>query len=247
MRYGIPCLIACRATSSTAKIARIVRARRPDRFRPSRGGSRRRGARGRLRRGLRRRQARTCRSGRHSRARRQGGSIDAVSFTSRCRLGRAATSISQRSRRVPAAASHRDATPRESPGASRRGGRDDRLPPDRRRMQMPAHLEEAEDAELERAFASTGCERSTAFDEPELKVEVMELDESGFPQSTGRFEATQSGHGHPRPRGAGERHRVSPVAAGCRGRTRRRREGLTHVRDRLPRRASSPVATWCRA
>ena len=54
----------------------------------------------------------------------------------------------------------------------------------RTREQMPAHLEEAEDAEKE-GVRINWLRTITAFDGPELQVEVMELDESGYPQPTG--------------------------------------------------------------
>ena len=57
----------------------------------------------------------------------------------------------------------------------------------RTREQMPAHEEEAEDAEQE-GVRINWLRTITAFDGPELKVELMELDESGYPQPTGRFE-----------------------------------------------------------
>jgi NADPH-dependent glutamate synthase beta subunit-like oxidoreductase len=57
----------------------------------------------------------------------------------------------------------------------------------RTREQMPAHLEEAEDAEQE-GVRINWLRTITAFDGPELQVELMELDESGYPQPTGRFE-----------------------------------------------------------
>jgi NADPH-dependent glutamate synthase beta subunit-like oxidoreductase len=57
----------------------------------------------------------------------------------------------------------------------------------RTREQMPAHLEEAEDAERE-GVRVNWLRTITAFDGPELQVELMELDDSGFPQPTGRFE-----------------------------------------------------------
>ena len=57
----------------------------------------------------------------------------------------------------------------------------------RTRAQMPAHAEEAEDAEHE-GIRINWLRTITAFDGPELQVEVMELDDSGFPQPTGRFE-----------------------------------------------------------
>jgi NADPH-dependent glutamate synthase beta subunit-like oxidoreductase len=58
----------------------------------------------------------------------------------------------------------------------------------RTRAQMPAHEEEAEDAERE-GVRINWLRTITAFDGPELQVEVMELDESGYPQPTGRFES----------------------------------------------------------
>ncbi len=57
----------------------------------------------------------------------------------------------------------------------------------RTREQMPAHLEEAEDAERE-GVRINWLRTITAFDGPELQVELMELDDSGYPQPTGRFE-----------------------------------------------------------
>ncbi len=57
----------------------------------------------------------------------------------------------------------------------------------RTRAQMPAHEEEAEDAESE-GVRINWLRTITAVEGPELQVEVMELDDSGFPQGTGRFE-----------------------------------------------------------
>ena len=57
----------------------------------------------------------------------------------------------------------------------------------RTREQMPAHDEEAEDAERE-GVRINWLRTVTAFDGPELQVEVMELDDSGYPRPTGRFE-----------------------------------------------------------
>ena len=57
----------------------------------------------------------------------------------------------------------------------------------RTREQMPAHEEEAEEAERE-GVRINWLRTITAFDGPELQVEVMELDESGYPRATGRFE-----------------------------------------------------------
>jgi NADPH-dependent glutamate synthase beta subunit-like oxidoreductase len=57
----------------------------------------------------------------------------------------------------------------------------------RTREQMPAHEEEAEDAERE-GVRMNWLRTIKAFEGEDLKVEVMELDDSGFPQPTGRFE-----------------------------------------------------------
>src|SRR5207344_1242736 len=71
---------------------------------------------------------------------------------------------------------------------ARRLGADEALIVYRRtREQMPAHAEEAEDAERE-GVRINWLRTITAFEGPELQIEVMELDESGFPQPTGRFE-----------------------------------------------------------
>jgi NADPH-dependent glutamate synthase beta subunit-like oxidoreductase len=71
---------------------------------------------------------------------------------------------------------------------ARRLGADEALIVYRRtRAQMPAHAEEAEDAERE-GVRINWLRTITAFEGPELQVELMELDESGYPQPTGRFE-----------------------------------------------------------
>jgi NADPH-dependent glutamate synthase beta subunit-like oxidoreductase len=71
---------------------------------------------------------------------------------------------------------------------ARRMGADEALIVYRRtREQMPAHLDEAEDAERE-GVRIHWLRTITTFDGPELQVEVMELDDTGYPQPTGRFE-----------------------------------------------------------
>ncbi len=71
---------------------------------------------------------------------------------------------------------------------ARRLGADDAVIVYRRtREQMPAHAEEAEDAERE-GVRINWLRTITAFEGPELQVEVMELDESGYPRPTGRVE-----------------------------------------------------------
>jgi NADPH-dependent glutamate synthase beta subunit-like oxidoreductase len=57
----------------------------------------------------------------------------------------------------------------------------------RTREQMPAHEQEAQDAEQE-GVRINWLRTIKAFEGQQLQVEVMELDESGFPQPTGRFE-----------------------------------------------------------
>ena len=57
----------------------------------------------------------------------------------------------------------------------------------RTREQMPALEEEAQDAERE-GVRINWLRTIKTFEGPDLKVEVMELDDSGFPQPTGRFE-----------------------------------------------------------
>jgi NADPH-dependent glutamate synthase beta subunit-like oxidoreductase len=72
---------------------------------------------------------------------------------------------------------------------ARRLGADEALIVYRRtREQMPAHEEEAQDAERE-GVRINWLRTIKAFEGEQLQVEVMELDESGFPQPTGRFEA----------------------------------------------------------
>jgi hypothetical protein len=83
----------------------------------------------------------------------------------------------------------------------------------RTREQMPAHEEEAQDAERE-GCGSTGCARSQRFEGPELNVEVMEARRAGYPQPTGRVRDARRRHGDPGAR-PGDRHRLP--AWRCRG------------------------------
>jgi NADPH-dependent glutamate synthase beta subunit-like oxidoreductase len=71
---------------------------------------------------------------------------------------------------------------------ARRLGAEDALIVYRRtRAQMPAHAEEAEDAERE-GVRINWLRTISDFDGPELTVEIMELDDAGYPRPTGRFE-----------------------------------------------------------
>ena len=136
---------------------------------------------------------------------------------------------------------------------ARRMGADEALIVYRRtRGQMPAHVEEAEDAERE-GVRINWLRTITAFDGPELQVEVMELDESGFPQPTGRMETlaadtvilalgqeTDSAFLRAVPGVEFERDGTVIVSeslmTGCPGRVRRRRHGAERAhRDRRRR------------
>jgi NADPH-dependent glutamate synthase beta subunit-like oxidoreductase len=61
----------------------------------------------------------------------------------------------------------------------------------RTRAQMPAHEEEAADAERE-GVRINWLRTIAAVDGPQLTVEVMELDSSGYPLPTGRFETLEA-------------------------------------------------------
>jgi len=71
--------------------------------------------------------------------------------------------------------------------ARRLGANDALIVYRRTRAQMPAHAEEAGEAERE-GVRINWLRTITAVDGPELTVEAMDLDENGFPQPTGRFE-----------------------------------------------------------
>jgi NADPH-dependent glutamate synthase beta subunit-like oxidoreductase len=61
----------------------------------------------------------------------------------------------------------------------------------RSRERMPAHEDEAKAAEQE-GITINWLRTITAFDGPRMTVEVMELDESGYPQPTGRYETLEA-------------------------------------------------------
>jgi NADPH-dependent glutamate synthase beta subunit-like oxidoreductase len=71
--------------------------------------------------------------------------------------------------------------------ARRLGAQDTLIVYRRTRAQMPAREQEAQDAERE-GVRINWLRTITAFDGPELTVEAMELDDTGFPRPTGRFE-----------------------------------------------------------
>jgi NADPH-dependent glutamate synthase beta subunit-like oxidoreductase len=71
--------------------------------------------------------------------------------------------------------------------ARRLGAQDTMIVYRRTRAQMPAHEDEAADAERE-GVRINWLRTIAAFDGPELTVEIMELDENGRPHPTGRLE-----------------------------------------------------------
>jgi NADPH-dependent glutamate synthase beta subunit-like oxidoreductase len=71
--------------------------------------------------------------------------------------------------------------------ARRLGAQDTMIVYRRTRAQMPAHEEEAADAERE-GVRINWLRTIAAFDGPELTVEVMEVDEAGRPHPTGKLE-----------------------------------------------------------
>lgn len=71
--------------------------------------------------------------------------------------------------------------------ARRLGAEDSVIIYRRTREQMSAHAEETEEAERE-GVRINWLRTITAFDRPDLQVEVMDLDEHGQPRPTGRFE-----------------------------------------------------------
>ncbi|MBV9203914.1 MAG: NAD(P)-binding protein [Actinobacteria bacterium] len=71
--------------------------------------------------------------------------------------------------------------------ARRLGAQDTMIVYRRTRAQMPAHEEEAADAEQE-GVRINWLRTIAAFDGPELTVEVMELDDQGRPHPTGKLE-----------------------------------------------------------
>ena len=88
---------------------------------------------------------------------------------------------------------------------ARRLGADDTVIVYRRtREQMPAHEEEAADAEAE-GIRINWLRTIAGMHGDELTVEVQELDEDGRPHGTGRFETLAADTVDPRAR-AGERH-----------------------------------------
>ena len=181
MRYGIP---AYRLPARRARRRdRPDRgARRADHVRPPGRGPGRRARGGRASTRSSSPSARTCPSGSTSRPRDAGRIVDAVSFLRSVASGERPVI----GRRVAVYGGGNTAM--DAARVARRLGAEEAMIVYRRtREQMPAHDEEAEDAERE-GVRINWLRTITAFDGPELQVEVMELDESGYPQPTGRFE-----------------------------------------------------------
>ncbi len=116
-------------------------------------------------------------------ARDAGPIVDAVVVPARRRVGRAAGDRAPR--RGLRRREHGDG--RGADGAAAWAREEALIVYRRTREQMPAHEEEAQDAERE-GVRINWLRTIKAFEGPQLQVEVMELDESGFPQPTGRFE-----------------------------------------------------------
>nr|WP_240274689.1 hypothetical protein [Mycobacterium ulcerans] len=71
--------------------------------------------------------------------------------------------------------------------ARRLGAQDTVIIYRRTEAQMPAHEEERQDAQRE-GVQINWLRTITAFDDHEIRVEQMELDDTGRPRPTGRFE-----------------------------------------------------------
>ena len=154
------------------------------------------------------RSARTCPSGSTSRPGTPGRIVDAVSFLRSVASGERPVI----GRRVAVYGGGNTAM--DAARVARRLGAEEALIVYRRtREQMPAHDEEAEDAERE-GVRINWLRTITAFEGPELQVEVMELDESGLPAADRPVRDARGGHGDPGA-GPGDRHRVP--ARACRG------------------------------
>ena len=118
--------------------------------------------------------------------------------------------------------------------ARRLGANDALIVYRRTREQMPAHEMEAEEAERE-GVQINWLRTITAFDGPELTIEAMELDESGFPQPTGRFETLAADTVILALGQESDTAFLQPGAGGG-DRAGRRCQGLAGDDDRLPRR-----------
>ncbi len=162
-----------------------------------------------------------------------GRILDAVSFLRSVASG------------MPPSVGHRVAvygggnTAMDAARVARRLGAEDALIVYRRtREQMPAQDEEAEDAERE-GVRINWLRTITAFDGPELNVEVMELDNAGFPRPTGKFETSRCRYADPCAR-PGNRH--SLPAVGGRRAVPGGRDGCRVADD--DDRVSRPVRRW---
>ncbi len=127
---------------------------------------------------------------------------------------------------------------------ARRLGADEALIVYRRtRAQMPAHEEEAEDAERE-GVRINWLRTITAFDGPTLTVEAMELDENGFPRPTGRFEELAADTVI---LALGQETDSSVPAGRARGGVHPgRHRGGVELHDDRDAPVCSPAGTWCR-
>ena len=206
MRYGIPAYRLPRDVLD-GEIDRIAALGVRIDLRPPGRGPRRRAATRAASTRSSSRSARTCPSGSTSRPGTPGAIVDAVSFLRSVASGERPVI----GRRVAVYGGGNTAM--DAARVARRLGADEALIVYRRtREQMPAHEEEAEDAERE-GVRINWLRTITAFDGPELQVEVMELDESGYPAADRAVRDARRRHRDPGAR-PGDRHRAS--CARCR-------------------------------
>ena len=118
--------------------------------------------------------------------------------------------------------------------ARRLGANDALIVYRRTRAQMPAHEDEAEEAERE-GVRINWLRTITAFDGPELTIEAMELDETRIPAADRAVRDAGRGHRDPRAR-PGERHRVPAPGARSGIQPGRHRAGVDVHDDRMRRR-----------
>ncbi len=167
-----------------------------------------------------------------------GHIVDAVSFLRGVAAGRAARD--RTSRRRVRRRQHRDG--RRAHVARRMGAEEALIVYRRTRAQMPAHEDEAADAERE-GVRINWLRTIKAMEGSELQIEEMELDETGYPATNRPIRDPGRGHGDPR-LGPGHRHRFPARGPGRGVRARRDRTRVELADDRLSR-ACSPAATWC--
>ena len=196
-----------------------------------------RAPRGRVRRRVRGGRRAPVQAGRHPRRRRRATS------STRCRSCAASPRASGPSIGRRVAVYGGGNTAMDAARVARRMGAEEALIVYRRtREQMPAHEEEAADAERE-GVRINWLRTIKAMEGSELQVEVMELDETGYPQPTGRFE-TLAADTVILALGQESDTDFLRAVPGRGVRPRRDRPRVELADDRMSR-ACSPAATWC--